>query len=706
MLFCDQCGGANDNKASTCQFCHKPLSLSQYDSADAEDPLSSRPTRRQVMKQAFLPETTSTALKPGILLHKRYLLKTALGEGGYGLIFKAEDTQQRGKLTTIKVIDFAGHSASDTIDATATFYNEAKALRSLEHPGIPHLREHFREGQRWFLALDYVEGRTLEDYFAHLSPEEYQAKSVTRALLEVVQRLCSILSYLHNQTPPIVYRDLKPANIIVGPRQKVSLIDFGIARSYRKGQAKDTIPFGSPGYAAPEQYGRAQTTPRSDIYSLGALLHQMLTGQDPATHPFHFPPIPVGSAPLALRDIVARMLSLDPEMRPPDAQKVNDVIGLALGAYPIAKAAIYRSYSSFVDQQQVDRRNALGLGILSVAVISGLGAIFISAVNDLGKYKGSTALTPTVDVVTPIVSNELQQEGTYGFDAPIIAIANRTHYQENIVATEDHAVHIVSFEEELEVYKGHVGPVKYLATLPASPFVASCQERDRQVHIWTKADGHLLERIKVPSPVTSLAVGDNLVLVACEDRSIYTYDCSHLFAGARASGSYLRLYCHASALVRDLYWYTETSLLVSVDERGDMRVWRDGRSVFQFSHKGRINELSGRNNYVASAGDDGIVRISDVLSNKIIARYIGHRGSGILHVSWLSDTVLASLDSQGRVHIWVIDPSSSITEYDTPVLTTMAVSRYRLNSWMVGDKTYLTLAGNERTIVKYQVILV
>src|SRR5438876_3995810 len=106
--------------------------------------------------------------------------------------------------------------------------------------------------------------------------------------LDAGMQLCSVLGYLHACQPPIIFRDLKPANIMRTAESNLYLIDFGIARHFKPGQARDTVAFGSPGYAAPEQYGQAQTTPRSDIYSLGAILHQLLSGNDPSVAPFRF----------------------------------------------------------------------------------------------------------------------------------------------------------------------------------------------------------------------------------------------------------------------------------------------------------------------------------------------------------------------------------------------------------------------------------
>src|SRR5258708_35332883 len=132
--------------------------------------------------------------------------------------------------------------------------------------------------------------------------------------LTIALQLCDALHYLHSQQPPVIFRDLKPGNIMRTRKGRLYLIDFGIARRFKPGQLKDTIPFGSAGFPAPEQYGRAQTTPQADIYSLGALLSCLISGDDPSEHPFQFPPlrhndIPVMHEPDAL---ILRMVALAP----------------------------------------------------------------------------------------------------------------------------------------------------------------------------------------------------------------------------------------------------------------------------------------------------------------------------------------------------------------------------------------------------------
>ncbi len=173
------------------------------------------------------------------------------------------------------------------MEAIDTFRREADVLSQLAHPQIPRLYEQIRTPERWYLVLDFIEGETLEDY-------QNRAPNKRLPLSEVFtigQQLCDVLEYLHTQQPPLVFRDLKPANIIRSPKGKVYVIDFGIARFFKPGQGKDTMALGSLGYAAPEQYGKAQTTARADIYSLGAVLHQLLTGKDPSEAPLYLAPL-------------------------------------------------------------------------------------------------------------------------------------------------------------------------------------------------------------------------------------------------------------------------------------------------------------------------------------------------------------------------------------------------------------------------------
>lgn len=160
--------------------------------------------------------------------------------------------------------------------STDHFLREALLLARMSHPAIPTLYDYFLEDDYWYLVMEYLPGPTLTNYigqYAPLPPLE---------ALNYAMQLCDVLDYLHQQALPIVFRDLKPSNVILSPEGRLMLVDFGIARYFKEGQINDTTDFGSPGYASPEQFeGSGQTDGRSDLYSLGVILHEMISGQRP-----------------------------------------------------------------------------------------------------------------------------------------------------------------------------------------------------------------------------------------------------------------------------------------------------------------------------------------------------------------------------------------------------------------------------------------
>jgi serine/threonine protein kinase len=292
--YCSSCGAANRPDAVACFACGLSLKTTAPLAQDAAD----------------YP-----------LLQARYRILSQLGSGGFSAVYKAIDTHSDHQIVAIKAISLAHLSTSEVIEATEAFNREVQVLADLKHPSIPRMHTHFADADSWYLVVDFIEGVTLEKYLekAHNGP------ILPGEVLEIGIMLCAVLEYLHTHQPPIIFRDLKPANIMLTPDKRLVLIDFGIARYFKTGQAKDTIPFGSPGYAAPEQYGKAQTTPRSDIYSLGALLHQLLTGNDPADSPFHFAPLSSQptSALTQLDALIKTMVEVDAEKRPADISIVK-----------------------------------------------------------------------------------------------------------------------------------------------------------------------------------------------------------------------------------------------------------------------------------------------------------------------------------------------------------------------------------------------
>src|SRR6266487_940859 len=295
-LYCDNCGAANPSTARFCQFC-----------------------------ATLLPFKHSTGTLPDqTLLAGRYQLLSRIGQGGMGAVYKAADTRFNNRPLAIKEMSSTGLPPARLQEAVAAFEREAHLLADLLHPNLPRIYEHFTENDRSYLVMDYIEGQTVEEHLEQVGGGPLPVDQV----IKWAEQLCDVLNYLHTHQPPIIFRDLKPANIMLSESGHIYLIDFGIARIFKPGKQHDTVALGSPGYAAPEQYGKAQSTPRSDIYSLGALLHHLLTGIDPSEQPFFFRPASQVNPAVdpALNALLQQMLAMDSEGRPSSAQEVLNAL--------------------------------------------------------------------------------------------------------------------------------------------------------------------------------------------------------------------------------------------------------------------------------------------------------------------------------------------------------------------------------------------
>jgi len=304
-LFCDTCGAANQPRASFCRTCGHPL---QAAGAASRNPATGHLLTNHMLKQ-------------------RYRILDSVGKGGMGAVYRAEDIQLGSREVAVKEMSQSSLSPQQVLEAADAFKQEAHILARLHHPNLPYISDHFSEAGRWYLVMSFIQGETLEEYLK-------SAKGGRLPMEEVLQigiQLCTVLDYLHAQQPPIIFRDLKPSNIMRTTDGHLYLIDFGIARHFKPGQDKDTAVYGSRGYAAPEQYGTAQTTPHSDIYSLGVVLHQSLSGHDPSTTPFRFLPLQsyIPTIPTELATLIAQMLELDENKRPTSMllakQKLQDI---------------------------------------------------------------------------------------------------------------------------------------------------------------------------------------------------------------------------------------------------------------------------------------------------------------------------------------------------------------------------------------------
>lgn len=294
------------------------------------------PGRRRQRQESLVGQT---------LCNDEYYIQRVIGHGGMGKVYLASHSElavplaikqtradaplpesviaeldyilQGGDLSkrpaSLALLEFPNSGG----EHTDRFLREALFLARLRHPALPMLYDYFLENGYWYLVMDYIPGLTLTDYLRR------QGSLPALEALNYAMQLCDVFDYLHKQSPPIIFRDLKPANILLTPNGTLMMVDFGIARYFKPGQSNDTTDFGSPGYASPEQYQtEGQTDARSDLFSLGVLLHEMVSGERP-------------KAPGALTGVVGAMRDTARQVNPAVSSALSGLITLATRTEPM-----------------------------------------------------------------------------------------------------------------------------------------------------------------------------------------------------------------------------------------------------------------------------------------------------------------------------------------------------------------------------------
>jgi serine/threonine protein kinase len=337
ILFCDECGAANEPTAPLCGACRQPLAHSPVTSLPSSPHIAPISVAPPAVREAVAGATGTPANSgmpadplPGTVLLGRYRIRQEIGRGGFSTVYLARDLARR-RLVAIKRISLRALTPRQMMDATETWNREIKMLSSLKSiVGVPQLYENFADAENWYLAMQYIQGQTLEEYLQQ-APDGYLSETrVVKIGIKLAEILRALHSHSRQTTPsldtkpvPIIFRDVKPSNIMITAGGKLYLIDFGIARFFRAGQKKDTTPLGSPGYAPPEQYGSAQTDGRADIYGLGVTLQTLLTGRDPLELAQGEQSRNPNQPSAQLRQLLDEMLAPEASQRPPTMRQVE-----------------------------------------------------------------------------------------------------------------------------------------------------------------------------------------------------------------------------------------------------------------------------------------------------------------------------------------------------------------------------------------------
>ena len=648
-LFCDNCGAANRPQAHFCRVCGRSLhEQNMLAVADQSVYHLNNSSTQQATIPGLLPSQT--------LLRQRYRILTPAGHGGFGAVYRAIDTQFGDRQVAIKEMGQSRLSSQEQEDAVAAFNREARLLASLTHPNLPRIYEQFSEHNRLYLVMDFIDGETLETLLEHNGT----AKLPLEQVFTVALQLCSVLDYLHTRQPPIIFRDLKPANVMVTSAWHVYLIDFGIARIFKPGQEKDTTALGSYGYAPPEQYGKSQTTVRSDVYSLGATLHQLLSGEDPSETPFQFSPLHLSDPELqSLSSLVMSMVSVDAQSRPASIALVRQELQNIATRYTLSHTPAGQT--------------STGAPLPLLTTSSGLAAVGVSSSPPATSTAASSkTTTPAKRTQKRSGSSQIYPQANMlyvcqGHSSRITSVAWSPNGKYLASASYDKSVQIwdATNGKNLATYRGHTGRVNAIAWSPDSSLLASASD-DLTVRIW-KPD-------------------------SLQTEYIFT----------RHSGP-----------VNALTWSPDGHFIASAGEDVDVLIWdalTESHEV-QLTYSGHTDSVltldwSPDGQYVASAGKDRVVRIwepeklrqkrswwSTLLFPSRGERNWGGYGGQIQDIVWAPDSHrLASVCSDYQVRV------RSLHSGYLPL--TLNVGRTTLKNtvaWSPSGK-HLAIGGNDKLV--------
>ena len=232
----------------------------------------------------------SQPLAIGTVLKNQYRIVRLVGGGGMAWVYQVEELPPGSALWALKELRPQTQDKAEQATARKLFEQEAKLLRGLDHINIPKIADFFEENGRACLVMEFIWGESLEKRL-----NATNAPLLETDVLKWAVQLCEALDYLHGLQPPIIFRDMKPSNIMITNTGLVKLIDFGIARTYKVGKKRDTVAMGSENYAAPEQWGKGQTDARSDVYALGATMYHLLANMAPTPAFLPSEPLPLGN---------------------------------------------------------------------------------------------------------------------------------------------------------------------------------------------------------------------------------------------------------------------------------------------------------------------------------------------------------------------------------------------------------------------------
>jgi len=541
-------------------------------------------------------------LQAGVTLTQRYLIQEVIGVGGMGSVYRARDQHFPNVVKLVAVKEMINVTPDPAVRQTIiqNFEREANLLATLNHPSIPRIYDYFSQDDRSYLVLEFIHGKDLEAIIAET--DGFIAEE--QVMLWGIQ-LCDVLQYLHNHKPdPIIFRDMKPSNVMINNNNDVVLVDFGIAKKFQVGQKGTMI--GTEGYSPPEQY-RGEATQLADLYALGATLHHALTRRDPRLEPpFSFNERPVRRINPAIsaefEAIVNTALQYNPEDRYPSASDLKDALFNAgrktgmLSRMPTTNlpASVIKPIWTFACEDEIRGTPAFYQG-----------SIYI------GSYDNNLYALNAAD-------GEFQWK--YAADGGVVS--RPAVYEGNIYfGSEDKRLHVVSARSGKVVWSYYAD-----APIRSSPRIAEGHvffgADDQYLHAVNVITGRLAWKFETTGAVRSTpVVAHELVYAGNEAGDLYAVD----FRGDMKWRMNAKRAITSSPLAHGqmIYFCSMDGTMYAVDAKNGWIVWR-----FRMG-KGSIVSPAALENMIFTGSADGFIYAVDAQNARELWRFrTEHQVSG------------------------------------------------------------------------------
>ncbi|MEI7642994.1 MAG: PQQ-binding-like beta-propeller repeat protein [Chloroflexales bacterium] len=495
-------------------------------------------------------DATLKMLSKGTVLQGRYQIEEPIGMGGMSVVYRGRDLRFKdvARYCAIKEMAQSSLESHTRLLNLKNFEREAGLLATLQHPAIPKVYDFFEEGGRIYLVLELIPGRDLESVLEEANKPIREALVATWAI-----QICDVLSYLHTHTPEtIVFRDMKPSNVMVVGEERIVLIDFGIARNLNRSDRKGTM-IGTEGYSPPEQY-RGMAEPQGDLYALGATMHHLLTNTDPRLEtPFTFQERPIRqinpAVSVEMEALVVKALEYDMTARWQSANEMKRAImattgiGDLVAAAPVAAPAVKKGAGkteviwSFACEDEVRSSPALSSGMLFVGCYdTNLYALDLSRGEFRWKYatEGGISSSPAVWQDNVIVGSEdgilyafdLRRGGlrwTFRTGKPIRS-SPRVEDRAIFIGSDDQHIYAIDGMRGTPIWKYRTwNPIRSSAYVNGS--VIYIGGDDGHVYCLEARSGTLKWKQRTQQPVrSSPTYSEGLVFVGSVDQNIYALD--------------------------------------------------------------------------------------------------------------------------------------------------------------------------------------